>query len=267
MELSLFLVLYFLIGGILAGLVGGMLGLGGGIIIVPLLHFIFVLEGFPSSSLMQVAITTSLATIIVTSISSTWVHHKKQAVIWPTVQHLAPGILIGAAIGALIADNLNSDVLRVFFGVFEILVAIQIAFDLKPESKLNLPGRGGLVISGGGIGFLSTILGIGGGTITVPFLHFCRVPMKNAVAISAACGIPIAVAGCVAMLISGLDNTNLPANTIGYLYWPAAILIILMTVIFAPLGAKLTHHLPVQTLKRCFSVVLLIVGLRMLLAA
>ncbi|MEM7026736.1 MAG: sulfite exporter TauE/SafE family protein [Pseudomonadota bacterium] len=266
MEFSILLIIYFLVGGIFAGLIGGMLGLGGGIIIVPLLHYIFVTQAFPESSLMQVAITTSLATVIITSLSATWIHHKKQAVIWSTVSHLAPGMLLGAALGAMLADSINSDILRIFFGIFEILVAIQIGFDLRPESRLDLPGKGGLLLSGSGIGFLSTLLGIGGGTITVPFLHFCRVPMQNAVAVSAACGIPIAVAGCVALLLSGLDNSDLPSYTIGYLYWPAALLIIFMTIIFAPIGAKLTHYLPVKILKRCFSAILFFVGLQMLFA-
>jgi len=266
MDVNLFLVIYFLLGGMLAGLLGGLLGLGGGIIVVPLLHYVFVTQEFTPSSLMQVAVATSLATIVVTSISATWMHHRRQAVIWKIVLYLAPGIMLGAVLGAVLADNLKSDVLRIIFGLFEILVAIQIAFDLTPKAKVNLPDNAGLIASGGVIGAISTLLGIGGGTLTVPFLNFCRVPMHNAVAISSACGIPIAVAGSISMLLSGLDNPDLPAHSIGYVYWPAAIIIMTMTVLFAPLGAKLAHKLSVKVLKRCFSVVLLIVGIQMLLS-
>ncbi|MEQ8426291.1 MAG: sulfite exporter TauE/SafE family protein [Gammaproteobacteria bacterium] len=263
-ELSPLIIFYYAIGGVFAGLVGGLLGLGGGIIVVPLLHFLFNLQGFPGASLMQVAVTTSLATVIVTSLAATRIHHQKQAVLWPLVLRLAPGIVIGAGLGALLADAVSSDVLRIAFGVFEILVAIQIAVDFKPAAKFGLPATQGLVLSGGGIGFLSTLLGIGGGTLTVPYLLFCRVPMHNAVAVSSACGLPIAVAGMTAMIISGLDNPELPVHSIGYLYWPGALIIIAMTVFCAPVGARLAHRLPVLTLKRCFSVVLLLVGLKML---
>ncbi len=263
-ELTPLVALYYACGGILAGLIGGLLGLGGGIIIVPVLHYLFQQQGFPAVTLMQIAVTTSLCTIVVTSLSSTYVHHRKKAVLWPTVFRLSPGILLGAGLGAIVADNISSDALRLAFGIFEILVAIQIAFELRPEAKLQLPGTAGMTTAGGVIGFLSTLLGIGGGTLTVPWLLFCRIPVHNAVAVSAACGLPIALAGSVAMTISGLDNPELPPHTFGYLYWPAALIIIGMTVIFAPLGARLAHYLPVVTLKRIFSVVLLFVGLKML---
>ncbi len=264
-ELSPLIIFYYALGGIFAGLVGGLLGLGGGIIVVPLLHILFNLQQFPASSLMQVAVTTSLATVIVTSLAATRVHHNKGAVLWPLVASLAPGIVIGAGLGALLADALSSDVLRIAFGLFEILVAIQIALDFKPRASVSLPAAPGLALSGSGIGFLSTLLGIGGGTLTVPYLLFCRVAVHNAVAVSSACGLPIAVAGMTAMIISGLDNPQLPVHSVGYLYWPGALIIITMTIFFAPMGARLAHRLPVLTLKRCFSVVLFLVGLKMLL--
>ncbi len=263
-ELTPLVVIYYACGGLFAGLIGGLLGLGGGIVIVPVLHYLFQQQGFPTATLMQIAVTTSLCTIIVTSLSSTYVHHRKQAVIWPCVYRLSPGILLGAGLGAIVADSISSDALRLAFGIFEILVALQIAFELRPEAKLELPGTGGMTSAGGVIGFLSTLLGIGGGTLTVPWLLFCRIPVHNAVAISAACAFPIAVAGSLAMTISGFDNPELPPHTIGYLYWPAALIIIAMTVVFAPLGARLAHHLPVITLKRIFSVVLLFIGVKML---
>lgn len=264
-ELSLQIIAIYILTGVLAGVIGGMLGLGGGIIIVPVLHFVFLQQGFPASVLMHLAVTTSLATIMVTSFSATYTHHKKGAVLWPVVNRFAPGIVIGAGLGALIADALTSDFLRITFAVFEILLAIQIWFDLKPKAQLTLPKTPAMICSGTAIGLFSTLLGIGGGSLTVPFLLWCNVNIRNAVAVSSACGFPIAVAGTTALIIAGWDNPALPANAMSYLYWPAALIIIAMTVFFAPLGAHLAHYLPVNTLKRTFSLLLLIVGVRMLL--
>jgi uncharacterized protein len=263
-EITLQMILAYALTGVLAGIIGGMLGLGGGIIIVPVLHFLFTQQGFPAETIMHVVVTTSLATIIVTALSATYTHHQKGAVMWPTVNRFAPGILIGACVGAFVADSLSSNVLRIFFGVFEIMVAIQIGLELKPGAKASLPGTTGLVSSGVGIGLLSTLLGIGGGTLTVPFLLWCNVNIRNAVAISSACGFPIAVAGTAALIIAGWDNNNVPAYSFSYLYWPAAVIIIAMTIFFAPIGARLAHYLPVAILKRIFSVILAIVGIRML---
>lgn len=264
-ELSPQIITIYVLTGIFAGVIGGMLGLGGGIIIVPVLHFLFMQQQFPASVLMHLAVTTSLATIIVTSISATYAHHKKEAVIWPVVKRFAPGIVIGTGLGAILADSLSSDALRVAFGIFEILVAIQIWFELKPKAQDSLPGSTGMFGAGTGIGMFSTLLGIGGGTLTVPYLLWCNINIRNAVAISSACGFPIAVAGTIALIIAGWNSTNLPANAISYLYWPAALIIIAMTIFFAPLGARLAHYLPVRLLKRIFSILLLFVGIRMLM--
>lgn len=263
-ELTLQIIAIYALTGVFAGVIGGMLGLGGGIIIVPVLHFIFMRQGFTPTIIMHLAVTTSLATIIATSLSATYTHHQKNAVLWPVVYRFAPGILIGAALGAILADSLSSNTLRLVFGVFEIIVAIQIGFEMKPKAKTKLPDTAGLIGSGVGIGLFSTILGIGGGSLTVPFLLWCNVNIRNAVAVSSASGFPIAVAGTTALVIAGWDNLNVPENAISYLYWPAALIIITMTVFFAPIGARLAHYLPVQTLKRIFAVVLLIVGARML---
>lgn len=254
----------YLILGMGAGVIGGLLGLGGGILIVPSLLFIFIWQGLPADILMHLAVATSLFTIIFTSISSSYAHHKHQAVLWPQVFLLAPGIIIGAVFGAFIADYISSDILRRLFGAFEILVALQIGLSVKPSAQRSLPTRNGMLIAGGGIGSLSTILGIGGGTLTVPFLIWCHVDMRKAVATSSACGFPIALAGTLTMIFTGLDSTSLPEHSIGYVYWPAAILILMTSVLFAPVGAKLAHSMPVESLKRVFAIVLACIGLRML---
>ena len=265
LDLNLLMILAYALTGLLAGLIGGLLGLGGGIVIVPILHVLFSRQGFPPATLMQTAITTSLATITVTAFFAARAHHKKGAILWPVTLRLAPGIMIGAAAGALLADTLSSAALRLGFGVFEILVAIQIAFDLKPGARSGLPGAAGLAGFGGGVGFCSTLLGIGGGTLTTPFLLWRGVNIRNAIAVSAACGLPVAVAGASAMVIAGLDNPALPAHSLGYLHWPAALIIMAVSMNFAPLGARLAHQLPIKTLKRIFAMILLIVGIRMLL--
>ena len=264
MPVDLFVWSAYLMLGVIAGLVGGLLGLGGGILIVPTLLFLFIWQGMPADILMHMAVATSLFTIVFTSISSSYAHHKHQAVLWSQVFLLTPGIIIGAVFGAFLADYISSDILRRLFGIFEILVACQIGFSVKPSGQRSLPGRNGMLIAGGGIGTLSTILGIGGGTLTVPFLVWCHVDIRKAVATSSACGFPIALAGTLAMIYTGLDSTSLPENTIGYVYWPAAILILATSVLFAPVGAKLAHSMPVDLLKRVFAIVLACVGLRML---
>ena len=260
---SLVLIAYFLL-GLFAGTIGGLMGLGGGIIIVPALYYIFIGQGFPAGIIMHLAVATSLATIVFTALAATWTHHRKEAVLWPTVGLLVPGIFVGGVAGAVIANYLPSNTLRTGFGVFELLVAIQIAADKKPSPHRNLPVAGGMVATGGGIGMMSTLLGIGGGTMTVPFLLWCNVNMRNAVATSSACGLPIAFAGAASMIVTGWNNVALPAGSLGYVYWPAALVIIAATVFTAPFGARLAHQLPIKILKRMFAVLLAIVGIRML---
>lgn len=258
------LIVSYLAVGIIAGIIAGLLGLGGGIVIVPALLFLFIRQGFPDDILMHLAVATSLATIVVTSLTSAWTHHRHRAVLWNSVKLLVPGIILGSLLGAVIADLLPSDNLRIAFGIFECLVAVQIGFGFRPSPHRDLPGSPGMFAAGSGIGTLSTILGIGGGTLTVPFLLWCNVNIRNAVATSAACGFPIALAGSIAMIVTGWDRPELPAGSTGYVYWPAALSILAASALAAPLGARLAHKLPLQTLKRIFAVVLAIIGLRML---
>jgi len=259
------ILLIYALMGIFAGLIGGMLGLGGGIIIVPVLHYIFTQQGFASSLVMHQAVTTSLATIIITSFFATYEHHKKQVVSWPIVNRIAPGILLGACLGVFAANSLSSNVLRIIFGIFEILVAIQIWFEVRPTKNVTLPNTGGFILSGIIIGIFSTLLGIGGGTLTVPFLLWCNLNIRNAVAISSACSFPIAVAATTTFIIASWDNPNVFTHSIGYLYWPAAFIIVMMTIFFAPIGARLAHYLPVEILKRIFAILLMFIGIKMLI--
>jgi hypothetical protein len=252
--------------GIIAGFVAGLLGVGGGLIIVPILILIFQSNNFTQEIIVHLAIGTSLATIIFTSFSSIYAHHfKHHAVRWDIVKKLTPGIVIGALLGAVIADSISAKNLQQFFGFFELFVAAQMAFNIKASATRTLPENAGMFSAGSGIGIISSIVGIGGGTLTVPFLTWCNVKMQQAVATSSACGLPISVAGCVGFIFTGWNEVNLPDYSFGYIYWPAFLSIVLSSMVMAPVGAWLAHRLSAARLKRFFSVALFALGIKMLL--
>ncbi len=258
--------LSYLLLGAFAGTVAGLLGVGGGLIIVPVLVFIFSGHHFAADSIVHMAVGTSLASIVVTSISSTYAHHARGAVQWPVFWKLLPGIIVGTFAGAAIADLMNAASLRIFFGIFELSVAVQMALNIRPNPQRQLPGWFGTTTAGTGIGIISAIVGIGGGTMTVPFLVWCNTVMQKAVATSAAVGLPIAVAGATGYIVTGLNESQLPANAIGYVYWPALLGIIVTSMLFAPLGARLAHNLPAARLKKIFALLLAVLGVRMLMS-
>lgn len=255
--------LIFLILGCFAGFVAGLLGVGGGLIIVPVLTWIFQSNNFEQSHIMHIALGTSLATIIFTSLASIRAHHKKGAIKWKLVFELSPGLLVGALIGAYIAHGFSTTMLKTIFGIFEILVAIQIGFEIQANPHRQLPNSKVNNIVSSVIGAISSLVGIGGGTLTVPFLVWCNIRIQNAIAVSAACGFPIAVAGALGYIISGINQTSLP-STFGYVYLPAWIMIIAASTIFAPLGAHYAHKLPAKTLRKIFSLLLLTLAIKML---
>jgi len=257
--------LIYLTLGAFAGVLAGMLGVGGGLVIVPVLAWVFLGLDFDAGVIMHLAVGTSLATIVFTSISSVRAHHRRGAVQWVAVWQLLPGIVFGVFLGALLAEQLPTPALRTVFGIFELLVAAQMAFSLLPEAHRALPGRVGMGAAGTVIGGVSAIVGIGGGTLTVPFLLWCGVAMRQAVATSAACGLPIAVAGAVAFVWTGSGNTALPPQAVGYVYLPALLGVAVSSILFAPAGAWLAHSLPITVLKRFFAVFLALLGGKMLL--
>jgi uncharacterized membrane protein YfcA len=250
--------------GIVAGTLAGLLGVGGGIIIVPTLVWIFhSMPEIPNTSIMQIAIGTSLATISITSISSIIAHHRYGAVQWRIVWQLTPGIIIGALFGAIIADALTSDTLQKMFAIFIILVSVQF-FLTAPPSHSQLPRH--LHLVGIFIGQISALVGIGGGSLTVPFLVWCNISIRNAIATSAACGFPIAVFGTIGFIATGWNTKGLPAWSSGYIYWPAFVAITPMTLLFAQFGAKLAHNIPINTLKKIFAIFIAVIGIKMLFA-
>jgi len=258
------LLIYLAVGAI-AGFIAGLFGVGGGLIIVPVLVYLFSQQGMHSEYLVHMAVGTSLATIIFTSISSVRAHHRRGAVLWPVVWRLATGIVVGALLGAAIADWMSSLVLRRFFAVFEWLVALQLLFGVKPPPARNLPASPGLFGVGNVIGAISAIVGIGGGTLTVPYLVWNNIDMRKAVATSSACGLPIAIAGATGFVLTGLRQAGLPDWSIGYLYLPALAGIVIASVLFAPLGARVAHWLDPARLKRLFGIFLLMLGTYMFL--
>lgn len=259
------LMVYLLLGAFV-GVVAGLLGVGGGLIIVPVLILLFQSYGFNAGIITHLAVGTSLATIVLTSISSVRAHHLHGAVLWPVFWRLTPGIVFGTLLGALLASAMSAAVLKNFFGFFELGVALQMGLELRPNAARMLPGRAGMALAGGVIGVFSALVGIGGGSLTVPFLVWCNVTAQRAVATSSACGLPIAIAGSVGFMLTGWQNPQLPVNSSGFVYWPAFMGIILTSIMTAPLGARLAHRLPARTLKKVFAVFLAILGIRMLLA-
>lgn len=257
----------YLLTGALAGFSAGLLGIGGGLIIVPVLYFIFSTKGYDHQYVMHMALATSLATIIVTSVSSTLAHHKKQAVQWRTVFVMSPGIAVGSWSGASFASTLDTATLKPVFGIFEILVAALLFSQYT--SKQHYAGIKPVtaIIGGTVIGGISAIVGIGGGTLTVPFLHWFNIKIKNAIASSAACGLPIAIFATAAYVYNGTlsDNPSLTENSnFGYVNLNAFILIAISSFLLAPLGAKAAHRIPDTVLKRGFAFFILLLGLKML---
>jgi uncharacterized protein len=252
--------------GAIAGVLAGLLGVGGGLIIVPMLMFCFTRLGLPPESMMHLALGTSLASIAFTSVSSFMAHHKRGAVVWVAVRRIVPGILVGTFCGSFIASQLSTAWLKGFFSVFIGYVAVQMLLDKKPAPSRELPGTLGMSSVGGVIGLVSSLVGIGGGTLSVPFLLWCNLTGHRAIGTSAAIGFPIAVAGSLGYLVNGWQAAALPPGAVGYVYLPALICIVSASVLTAPLGVRLAHRLPVTRLKRIFAVLLIVVGVRMVLS-
>ncbi len=259
-----FLLLYLVI-GLIAGFVAGLLGVGGGLVLVPVLTWVYAHAGYPAAYTIHLALGTSLATIVFTSISSLRAHHRHGAVRWEVVRYISPGIVLGTLVGSLAAAWLPDRGLRLFFTLFLFYAATQIFFGFRPAAQRQLPGWRGMTLAGGVIGLVSSWVGIGGGTLSVPFLSWCNLRLAEAIGTSAAIGLPIAVSGALGYVLSGLTVGGLPAGSLGFVHLPAVAAIAAMSVLTAPWGARLTHRLPVVGLRRVFAAVLYLMGLRMLL--
>ncbi|WPC04944.1 sulfite exporter TauE/SafE family protein [Pseudomonas benzenivorans] len=258
------LLLYMLLGAA-AGVLAGLFGVGGGIIIVPVLVLSFTAQGVDPAVLTHLAVGTSLATIIFTSINSVLEHHRRGAVRWSIFAWMTLGILLGAGLGSLTAAAIQGPQLQRIIGVFAIAVSLQMALDLKPRASSAVPGRLALGAAGGVIGWASAIFGIGGGSLNVPFLTWRSLPMQQAVATSAACGLPIALASALSFMWLGWDDPQLPPWSLGFVYLPALAGIALTSMFFARFGARLAHRLSPRVLKRLFALLLFSVGVNFLI--
>ncbi len=256
--------LAYLLTGAVAGFFAGLLGVGGGVIVVPVLGMLFVGLGFPADEVLHLALGTSMAAILFTSISSLRAHHAHGAVLWPALRGLTPGVLAGTLLGAQLAARISSRALAIFFVVFMLFVAVQMLANFRPPPSRRLPGRLGLAATGLGIGAVSSLAAIGGGALTVPFLIWCNVRPHSAIGTSAAVGLPIAIGGSIGYVWNGWGHAGLPPGSLGFIYLPALGCILAASVLTAPLGARLAHRLPVRTLKRVFAGLLVLLAGKML---
>jgi uncharacterized membrane protein YfcA len=255
-ELSLLLELAAL--GLGTGFLAGLLGIGGGMLLVPFLTYILGTQQVAPDLAVKMAIATSMATIMFTSISSVRAHHRRGAVRWDLVARLAPGIVLGGMLASLgVFSLLKGSFLAIFFGLFVGFSAFQMFLDKKPAPTRQMPGTAGTMAAGGIIGFLSGLVGAGGGFVSVPFMTWCNIAIHNAVATSAALGFPIALANVIGYVVSGQSIDSLPPSSMGFVWLPGLAAVAACSVLTAPLGAKAAHELPVRKLKRIFACLLL----------
>ena len=258
-------IVYYLILGLFVGYFSGLLGIGGGLIMVPVLTFLFEAQKIPANNILHLALGTSMATILFTSISSTWQHHSHNAVNWDAVRFITPGILLGTALGALIVGYVATFYLAVFFVLFVYFAATQMLVGFKPEATHSYPTRIQVTLAGIVIGGISSIVSIGGGVLSVPYLLWHKQKLRHAIATSAALGFPIAVGGTIGYIITGYARgEGLPAYSLGYIYLPALLWMVMGTIVTAPIGAKTTHSMPVEMLSKIFALFLYALATKML---
>jgi uncharacterized protein len=251
--------------GAAAGFLGGLFGVGGGTVLVPVLLLLFDAQHFPIGNQMHLALGTSMATIVFTSLSSLYKHHQHGAVNWRVVREITPGIWIGTVIGALIASAISPRALGIIFALFVLYAATQILIDVRPKAARSLPGWKGMTLIGAITGWLSSLVAIGGGTLVIPFLIWCNTPLRQAIGTSAAIGFPIAIGGTLGYISTGWGVYDLPAATLGYVYLPALLWTASASVLTAPLGAKAAHSMDIHLLRKLFALLLLALATKLLL--
>lgn len=259
-------IIYYLLLGLFVGYFSGLLGIGGGFIMVPVLVFLFDAQDISLHNTLHLALGTSIATILFTSVSSAYHHHTHHAVNWNMVRIISPGILLGTALGAAIVAYIATLYLTIFFIVFVYFSATQMLLGYKPDASREYPGRWAVTLAGMVIGALSSIVSIGGGVLSVPYLLWHKLPLSHAIATSAAIGFPIACGGTLGYIVTGyLRGVDLPEASIGYVYLPALLCLVLGTLLTVPFGAKTTHRIPLDKLKQIFSLVLFVLASLMLI--
>jgi uncharacterized membrane protein YfcA len=251
-----------LLSGAVAGMLAGLLGIGGGVIIVPIVTLLFEGHGIPHGMAIKLALGTSLATIVVTAVSSIYTHHRKGAVDWGLFRIMGPAVVVGSLAGALLADAIPGDALYVAFIIFLFAISLQMALS-RVSAHRGLPSAAGLAGTSAVVGVISALMGIGGGAMHVPFLSYCGVPVKRAIATAAAIGLPLAASATIGYILGGLDESGTPAGSIGYVNLPVFGGVVAASLIFAPLGATLAHRLPDLLLRRLFAAFLFLLASRM----
>ena len=256
------LLLLLIVTGLVAGVLAGLLGIGGGLVIVPALSFILRAQGVDLAIAAPMAVATSLGTMLLTSASAIWFHDRRRGVEWPTVARLGPAVAIGALFGALLAAQLPGQMLARVFAVLAAIIGLRMLLAVRPPASGRTPFPRGWPLVGPLIGAVSAIMGIGGGSFNVPYLARNGYPMVKAVAIASACGWPIALGGLAGFIIAGWGQV-LYEHSFGYIYLPGLLAIGLAGALSAPLGVSLAHRLPTTTLKRLFGFLLLLIAVRM----
>lgn len=254
---------YLLLGSI-AGFLAGLFGVGGGTILVPALLFFFDAQRFSPEHTMHLALGTSMAAILFTSVASAYKHHQHAAVRWDIVRGITPGILFGTLLGAALASEIPTAGLGVFFALFVYVAAGQILIGKTPDASRQLPGMQGMSLTGALTGLLSSLVSIGGGTVVVPFLLWCNVPLKNAIGTSAAIGFPVAVGGTLGYVAAGIHVAGLPQDSLGFVYLPGLLWTATASIIAAPFGAKVAHRVKTGQLRRLFALLLLVIATKLL---
>lgn len=254
---------YLGIGG-LVGFAAGLLGIGGGVVLVPLLVFVFSSSGINPEQVLHIALGTGLAVMVFTSVSSMRAHHAHGAVDWKIARAMSPGMLAGSFGAALIAGLIPTRPLALMFTALVFYAATQILLDLRPKTTRELPGAAGLFGAGALIGAISSLMAAGGAFLTIPFLAWCNVPIRRAIGTAAANGLPIAIAGTAGYVLNGLHTEGLPRYSVGYVYLPALAFVVSTSMLTAPLGARLAHRLPVKRLRAIFALILYAMATKLL---
>ena len=258
------LVVVFILLGLFVGVMAGLLGIGGGGILVPVLTSIFIYQGVPKDSVVHLALGTSMACIVLTSFSSMRSHHKNGAVIWSLVKVMAIGMVVGTFSATFLTVQLSSKALAIFFALFMAYVSWQMIRKTELKPRVGEISKTELRLVTLLIGGISALVSIGGGSLTVPYLTWRNIDIKRAIATSAALGFYISAAGTIGYLINGWISAPEVEKTWGYIYWPAVLLVAIPSYFSAPFGAHLTQVLPVQLLKKIFGVLLIGLSLKML---